>query len=75
MAPTGSGWSVTSQREDIQLAPNGQVANGVVVTFTTASGIQGSVFVPNVDYTPDRVRAMIAERVARMEAVHKLTGA
>lgn len=76
MAPSGApAWSIVSQREDFQAGPNGQLAAGVVVTFTTASGVTGSVFVPNADYTVDRVRQAIANRAQAMESVQKLTGA
>jgi hypothetical protein len=75
MASNGAAWTVTSQREDVNLGPNNALAKGVQVTFTTASGITGSVFIPDADYRPDVVRARIAERAAAMEAVHKLTGA
>lgn len=67
-------WTVTSQREDFQPGPNGQLVQGVVVSFTTAAGVQGSVFVPNAEYVPDRVRAYIAARAAAMDAVSRLTG-
>lgn len=72
---SGGAWTVISQREDFQAGPSGNLTAGVVVTFTTASGITGSVFVPNADYQPEKVRALIAARAASMEAVHKLTGA
>lgn len=67
-------WSITSQREDYQLAPGGQLAAGVVVTFTTASGITGSVFVPNAEYNTAKVRALVSARAEAMEAVHRLEG-
>lgn len=72
---SGAAWSVTSQREDFQVGANGQASAGVVVTFTTSSGITGSVFVPNGELHPDKVRAAIAARVETLEAISKLTGA
>jgi hypothetical protein len=76
MAPDNGApaWTITAQREDYQVAPNGQLGAGVIVAFTTVSGITGSVFVPNADYNPAKVRALVDARAMAMEAVHKLTG-
>jgi hypothetical protein len=70
----GPAWTITAQREDYQVGPNGQLGAGVVVTFTTASGITGSVFVPNADYNVAKVRALVDARAAAMEAIHRLAG-
>lgn len=72
---SGAAWSVTSQREDFQVGPDGRASAGVVVTFTTSSGISGSVFVPNADLAPEKVRQLVAARVETLEAIGRLTGA
>ena len=68
-------WTVTSQKEDFQLDDHNQPVNGVLVYFNTARGHKGSVFVPASEYTPDRVRALIRQKAATMDAVGMLTGA
>lgn len=67
-------WTVTSQREDYQLGKNGQLVQGMVVTFQTTSGAVGSVFVEQTDYTVERVRQAVASKAAAMEAVQGLSG-
>lgn len=63
---------VTGQMPTTQLA-GGRFVKGVEVSFVTAKGNTGSVFLPDDQYTPDAVRAAIAERAALMDAVSGLT--
>jgi hypothetical protein len=74
MAPEPPGWTVTSQREDFRPGPNGQLTNGVTVTFTTRGGHVGSVFIPDADYVPAKVAGLVTAKAAIMEAVGALTG-
>lgn len=75
MSPEGARWEVTAQREDWQVDPTtGQAAQGMAVTFRTATGQVGSVFVAAADYTPDKVRRMIAARAEALDAVAGLKG-
>lgn len=69
-----SSWQVTAQSETTGLTPSGTPAKGVNVTFKTADGTSGSVFIPDANYTADNVKAAIAERVAAFDAVKGLTG-
>lgn len=67
-------WEVTQQTESTDIGPTGAYVPGVRVTFRTASGAVGSVFVPHTDYTVDRVRAAITARAAVIEGVAGLQG-
>lgn len=67
-------WHVTSQSSDqATITEAGQAITGVRVYFITASGIRGSVLVPDDQYQPDQVAGAIDELANRMEAVNALT--
>lgn len=72
-APT-SAWRVTGQQETLRPGPGGQVAEGVVVSFTTAKGVQSSVFIPKAMYSPQNVRAAIAAQAHQLDQVQELKG-
>lgn len=67
-------WEVTGQIEKVDLGPNGTFVQGVAVTFRTADGSVGTVFVPVEQYTADRVRAAINARAAALAEVAALRG-
>jgi hypothetical protein len=67
-------WRVTSQQESTQPGANGTYTKGVIVSFALVTGEQGSVFVPQTQYNPDNVRAMIAAKAATLAAVSALEG-
>lgn len=67
-------WVVTSQQETVDQAANGQYVTGTRITFRTRSGGVGSVFVAPAEYQPERVKALLTERAAAMEAVHTAVG-
>ena len=68
-------WTVTSQVEAFGIGPNGQPTNGVTVSFRTARGNVGSVFVPRSEYNVQRVRQLVGQQAAQMDAISMLTGA
>lgn len=72
--PNDAAWVVTNQREDWQLDAQNQGAHGMVVTFETASGAIGSVFVPKAEYSLEKVRQLVAEKAATMNQVSELRG-
>lgn len=75
MADTsGSGWTITSQREDFRDDGTGSYVDGIKVTFRTGKGQIGSVFVPMRDYVPATVRQLVAAQAARMDQVSDLVG-
>lgn len=63
---------VTGQMPTTALA-GGRFTKGVEVQFVTAAGNTGSVFIPDDQYTPDVVRAAIADKAAVMDAVGAIT--
>ena len=67
-------WQVASQQEGSGQNDQGAYVHGVTVTFTTAKGITGTVFVPDAIYNADTVRARIQARVNAMHDVHALQG-
>jgi hypothetical protein len=67
-------WSVTGQVEDFGADDTGTYVTGVRVSFRTASGATGSVFIPGHQYTVDQVRALVGQRAAAAEAVQNLSG-
>lgn len=75
MANGQPAWTVTAQREDWQVVGNtGQAVQGMLITFQTASGAVGSVFVPNDRYTVETVRTMVNDRARIVESVQSLQG-
>lgn len=68
-----SGWTVTGQVETTTIGTDNRLVNGITVSFLTGDGVSGSVFVPNDQYTPDRVRAAIAARAGLLDAVQSMT--
>lgn len=69
----GARWQVTGQQETTQFDAGNKLVPGVTVMFQTAMGHTGTVFVPSVQYTPDRVRQLVGERAALMDEVGSLT--
>ena len=66
-------WVVTTQSETMGIGPSGQATRGVNVGFRLADGTNGSVFVPDAQYTPDQVKAAIMARAEAFGAVKGLT--
>jgi hypothetical protein len=69
-----SGWKVTNQTPATALGPDAKAQTGMRVYFTTGKGVSADVFVPWADYTPDKVRELVAARVALIDSVHTLAG-
>lgn len=72
--PAPPAWVITQQQPTSDLGPGGSYVSGVKVTYRTAAGVVGSVFVAESDFTPDNVRAAVAARAAASDAVAGLTG-
>ena len=72
--PGPSGWSVTSQIEATRPDANGRFVPGMVVSFVTGHGVNASVFVPDSLYNESTVTAMIAQKVAALDAISGLSG-
>lgn len=69
-----AGWEIVSQREDFRDLGDGSYGDVMVITFRTGAGNRGSVMVPTKDYTVARVRQLVADKAANMDAVGRLSG-
>jgi hypothetical protein len=74
LPPAVGGWAVTAQQESTELASNGQFVKGMSVFFQTGSGVAGSVFVPDMLYTPDYVRDAINAKAQQLDIIAGLSG-
>lgn len=74
MPGTTPAWEIIGQREDFRPGPTGAFVPGIVVTFRTATGATGSVFVSHAEYSVERVRQAVATRAAAMDDVAALHG-
>jgi hypothetical protein len=74
VAANAASWSVEYQQESVDLGSDGKAVQGVKVGFKTSHGVHASVFVPRAEFTPDKVKAKIADAVAQIDGVHNLTG-
>lgn len=71
---TEPAWTITAQVQSTDMGPANAYVDGVRVTFQTAAGAIGSLFIPNTEYTVERVRSLVAARAAVMDQVAGLTG-
>lgn len=67
-------WRVTSQLHTTRATEGGRFQTGWVVSFRTAAGHDGEVFVPDAQYTPDYVRAQISAYQPVIDSVGTLQG-
>jgi hypothetical protein len=65
-------WRVVGQSETLQPDATGRFTHGVLITFQTAEGLVGTVFVPDVHYNPAYVREAINAKVKLMEEIQGL---
>lgn len=77
--PTGTGqpvsWHVTTQVQQAGRTAAGAFVPGVLIGFATDNGHQGTIFLPQAQYTPEAVSAAVTEQVRLMRDVGGLTGA
>jgi hypothetical protein len=71
--PGGPAWKVTGAAQTTGLGPNGQYQRGWEVTYQLEGGTTGTVFVPAAAFSPETVRAAVADDAARLAAVLGLT--
>jgi len=73
-AQNSSGWKVTNQTPATALGADAKAQTGMRVYFQTGKGVSADIFVPWAEYNPERVRELVAARVATIDAVHSLSG-
>jgi hypothetical protein len=74
VAESAPAWTIIGQAEEFRQNKAGAFVSGVTVTFTTAGGQQGSVFLPNEEYTEANVKKAVGDRASVMANVAGLTG-
>lgn len=67
-------WKVITQNETTRPDDTGHFTAGVLITFQTTTGLNGTVFVPNNQYTSKYVKEVIQEKVNRMSEIQGLKG-
>ena len=79
MAGNGNGgeadkaYEVTGQRPDFAQSEAGGFVQGVTITYRTAGGHTGQVFVPQEQYNLTSVQKLLSARAAEMDAIGNLT--
>ena len=63
---------ITSQMSTSGLDASGRYVQGVRVSFKTAQGHMGNVFVPEAQYTPAHVKEMVREAAKNMDEIGSL---
>jgi hypothetical protein len=66
-------WRVGPQMQTTQLH-GGRFVRGVEVSFVSAKGHSGTVFIPEDQYSPETVAKAVGDKAALMDAVGDLTG-
>lgn len=67
------GWRVASVVPATVAMPNGQLVRGSNVSYETASGATGKVFIPDPTLTPARAKPIVAAAAAATEGVATLS--
>jgi len=68
-------WRDVSQSYVTELNADGKPVTGYRITFTTQSGVRGSVFVAQSMYSAQNVIAAIARHAAELETINASTSA
>lgn len=66
-------WKITGQTPGFDTTPGSGLAKGTTVSFVVNGNIQGSVFVPDSQFTVENVRQAVAAEAAKLAAVQSLT--
>jgi hypothetical protein len=67
-------WKVLGVNPNVDVATGGLPVRGNTVTYVTALGHRGTVFVPDNTPVPDGARDIVAAAAARTDAIATLTG-
>ena len=66
-------YEVIGQRPDFAQSDAGGFVQGVTITYRTAAGHTGQVFVADTAYNVASVQKLLSARAAEMDAVGRLT--
>lgn len=67
-------WTITGTSESTGLTEQGTPSKGVTVSFKLDDGTAGTVFVPDAQFVPANVTALVAARASALAGVKGLTG-
>jgi len=67
-------WQVVGVNPSVDVATGGIPVKGNIVTFVTALGHRGQVFVPDSVPNLDAARDIVAKQVAHVDGLGTLTG-
>jgi hypothetical protein len=67
-APNGG--TITGQQREVYLGPNNTPVPGVRVSFQTAKGLEGSVFLPEAQYSAENAIAAARAQANLIDQVH-----
>lgn len=67
-------WEIEGQTRATNLGQGGRYMPGWTVAWVTSTGVHGDVFVPDTEYTTERVGELVAARVASVVGVGQLRG-
>lgn len=70
----GPAYTVTGQQQDFGEGPNGTYVQGVRITYRTAAGSTGALFVPQTEYTVDNVRRLLDKAAETAVGIERLGG-
>jgi hypothetical protein len=67
-------WTIVGQQATTGQDAAGDYQKGVDVTFQLATGTTGTVFIPQIKYTPENVAVAVTKAARHLNAVDNLTG-
>lgn len=70
----GTGWTISTQQEEIQVGDNNQVQEGYRVYFRTQYGVLASVWLSRLNYTSANIRNAVTQLATSLDTTHTMTG-
>lgn len=61
--------NVTTQGPSVGPGPQGTLVSGYKIGFVTRSGVNGTVFIANSEFTEENARAKVKAEATKLEAV------
>lgn len=72
VGPLPDRYTITGQEKSESLTPDGRFVESWRISFETPSGTHSYIRLPDAQYTPETVDALIREDIAKIEGVHRL---
>jgi hypothetical protein len=74
LSAPGTGWTIEGAISTVQPGVSGALTRGWEVTFKTASGVVGTVFVPGLSLSVDQARIAVQAQATALDQVMALKG-